>query len=604
MYGYREQILYVNLTDKSTESRKLDEATARAFLGGNGLAAKIIHDMVPKNADPLGPENCLVIAAGPFNGTPVWGTGRGHLAAISPLTGIFADSNFGGDFASKIKASGYDAIAVTGASKEPVYLYINNGHPELRPAPHLAGKETSTAHELIIKETSHDVETALIGPGGENLVPYASIICSGKRISAAGRGGLGAVMGAMGLKGVALRGDGTVSSAAPDELKGLLKELLPGVREQGKGLTSLGTPILVKNINGSGRLGTRNNQKETFDDFEAISGETIAENHRTKHVACRGCPLACGKMVSVSEGEFTGREVKMPEYETLYAIGSMLENSSLQSIFNTNHLCDELGLDTITFGVTVAFLTECVEKGLLSNDDLEIPLAFGDFSRLPEITKKTAVKEGRLGELLAMGSRRLAEEIGQESENFLYQVKGLEIAGHSARGVRTMGLAYATATRGGSHHDARADYRPPDKDPGFDGLPAYIIQSNHATAVGDSLVMCRFLSERASGRIIEDNLLRLINLVTGFDMTLDELDAVGERIYNLERLINTERGITRKDDTLPLRVLNEPIPEGPLKGRNISKDELKALLDDYYRLRGWSSEGIPGEEKLKELGLV
>ncbi len=604
MDSYIGKILYVNLTDKTADTRELDAGTARLFLGGNGLAAKIIHDTVPPSADPLSPENVLVFATGPFNGTAVWGSGRGHLAGISPLTGIFADSNFGGDFAASIRPAGYDAIVIAGKSSEPVYLYINDGKAEIRPASHLSGEQTGKTHSIILSETAPDVQTAVIGPAGEKLVPYASIMCSGKRLSAAGRGGLGAVMGSKNIKGVALRGSKKVTTAFPDELKSLLKELLPSVREQAKGLTDIGTPILVNNINASGRLGTRNNQRETFAGHEAISGQTIAEKHRTKHIACRGCPVACGKMIKINEGEHRDLEVKMPEYETLFAIGSMLENNDLQSIFNANHICDELGIDTISFGVTVAFLTECVEKNLFSNDDLEIPLEFGQFSRLPEITRMAALREGRIGELLAMGSQRLAEEIGGNSKNFLYAVKGLEIAGHSARGVRTMGLAYATATRGGSHHDARANYRPPAEDPGFEGLPSYIIKSNHATALGDSLVMCRFLSERASGREIEEKLLKMINLVTGADYTLEELEKTGERIYNLERLINTQRGVTRNDDTLPWRVLHEPIPDGPLAGRAITEEDLNQMLDEYYRLRGWTVEGIPGKKKLKELDLI
>lgn len=603
MNGYMGKILYVNLSEGTVETKNLSQETARLYLGGNGLAAKIIYDMVPAAAPPLSPENVIAFATGPLNGSPVWGTGRGHLAAISPLTGIFADSNFGGDFASKIRPAGFDAIVITGASKEPVYLFVDDGKPEIRGATRLWKKTTGETHTAIREETATDVETATIGPAGENLIPYASIMCSGRRVSAAGRGGLGAVMGSKNIKALALRGSQGISVARPDELKALLKKLLPSVREQAKGLTDLGTPILVNNINSSGRLGTRNNQKETFDGYEAINGQTIREKYRTKNIACRGCPVACGKMVKVTRGENRGREVKMPEYETLYAIGSMLENSDLQSIFNTNHICDEMGLDTISFGVTLAFLTECVEKGLIKKSDCDIPPVFGNFSQLPEITKKTAMIEGSTGHLLSKGSAALAEEIGGDAKNFLYAVKRLEIAGHSARGVRTMGLGYATATRGGSHHDARAVYAPPDEDPGFEELPSYIIKSNHATAVGDSLVMCRFLSERASGRQIEENLLGMVNMVTDFDYTLEELEKTGERIYNLERLINCQRGISRKDDTLPWRVLHEPIPDGPLAGRAITEKDLQGLLDEYYRLRGWNEDGIPCRDKLKELNL-
>jgi aldehyde:ferredoxin oxidoreductase len=603
MKGYMGKILRVDLTSGDIRRDEFAPDFARRFLGGNGFAAKIIHDTVPETAEPLSPENAVVFATGPFNNTPVWGTGRGHLASISPQTGFFADSNFGGNLATMLKRSGFDAVVITGRAQSPVYLSVNNDSVSLRSAEKIWGKTSSESHELITEHEGSGIETALIGPAGENRVIFASVMCSGNRISAAGRGGIGAVLGYKNLKGLAIRGSGEVVIASRDRLIEKLRSLFPDVKEKAKVLTSIGTPFLVKTINSMGKLGTHNIARETFDRADEISGELIAEKYRVKNVACYGCPIACGKIVSVPGGEFAGRSVKMPEYETLYSIGSMIDNGDIVSIFNGNAMCDEMGIDTISFGVTLAFLAECVERGIVSDEELGTRISFGEFENLSDIVKKTAYREG-IGELLSVGSERLAERLGHGSDKFLYTVKGLEIAGHSPRGVRTMGLSYAISTRGGSHHDARPVYLDPSEEPGFSDQPAYCIKSNHATAIGDSLVMCRFFTERAFGRELENTLAEMIQLVTGWDIDLNEMNTIGERIYNLERLINVRRGLTRLGDTLPYRVMNEPIPDGPVKGRFCPRDELDKMLDEYYRLRGWDERGIPTDEKLKELGLI
>jgi aldehyde:ferredoxin oxidoreductase len=294
--------------------------------------------------------------------------------------------------------------------------------------------------------------------------------------------------------------------------------------------------------------------------------------------------------------------VKMPEYETLYAIGSMLDNRDIDSIINGNHACDLMGIDTISMGVTLSFVAECMEKGIISEKEIGEKVDFADGAAMVELIKKTARKEG-IGAFLALGSARLAEKFDKDAYKYLYAVKGLEIAGHSARGLRGMSLSYSTSTRGGSHHDGRPNYAKEDPDPGFSPQPAYIQKSQYFTAVGDSLVVCRFIAERGLGTPLNEDIAKIVGYVTGWDITLAELERIGERIYNLERLINVNRGMSRKDDTLPYRVMNEPIPEGPAKGRYCSKEDLDALLDTFYSLRGWDRNGIPAKEKLAELGL-
>ncbi len=604
MNGYMGTILKIDLTSGSIEKESLDPGLARMFLGGNGFAAKFIYDLVPHTADPLSEENIVVFATGPFTGSPVWGTGRGHLASLSPQTGMFCDSNFGGDFASMLKSSGFDAVIISGRAEAPVYVSIHDGDARVRDAKDLWGKTTGDTHRMLVEREGRGVESAVIGPAGENRVVFADIMCSGSRVSAAGRGGIGAVLGAKNCKGIVVEGTGKAGIADPELLRSCLKTVQSGVKGKAAALSSMGTPFLVEVINAKGMLGTHNNTRETFDHAGNISGEFIRENYQKKSVACRGCPVACGKLVSVPRGVFSGRDVKMPEYETLYAMGSMLDNGDIVSIFNGNTMCDEMGMDTISFGVTLAFLAECVERGIMREDELKEKISFGGWENLSGIAKQTALREEGVGRLLSLGSERLSELLGRDSYKLLYARQGLEMAGHSARGLRGMGLAYATSTRGGSHHDARPNYSDSDAGTGFDEQAQYCIDSEHNTAIGDSLVICRFIQERAFGVRPADAYIPALRSVTGWHIDLKELEAVGERIYTLERIINVKRGANRSTAMLPYRVMNEPVPDGPCRGRHVPKAQLDGMLDNYYRLRGWDRNGVPLDGTLARLGLA
>jgi len=602
MFGHHGGVVRVNLGVGQVDREQFDREFARKFLGGNGLAAKLICDGVPTDADPLGPENALVITVGPVTDTPVWGSSRGHLAAISPQTGLFADSNFGGKFAVVQKRTGFDAIFINGIADKPAYLLVSDHGVEIKDAQWLWGKDTESTIEALAERHGSDSMALAIGPAGENGVIFANIQGGGKRPGAAGRGGMGAVMGAKNLKAVVVKGTLKTEIADRAGLVDYLRGRIGVLRENGSALHNHGTPILVNIINSKGMLCTHNNAQETFDRAEQISGEVMRDEYWDRHTTCHGCPLACGKNVKAREGPYAGKSVKMPEYETIYAIGSMLDNGDMDSIINGNHLCDLLGLDTISMGVTLSFVAECIEKGIVSEDDLGGAVKFDDGSGMIDLIAKTAAKEG-IGAKLALGSQRLADEFGRDAHKYLYAVKGLEIAGHSARGLRGMSLSYPTSTRGGSHHDGRPKYVMPESDPGFEPQPEYIRKSQYFTAVGDSMVICRFTAERGFGLMLGDEIVKALNFVTGWDISLDELETIGERVYNLERMINVARGVSRKDDTLPHRVMNEPIPEGPAKGRYCRREDLDAMLDEFYRLRGWSADGIPTDEKLAELGL-
>ena len=603
MTGHSGKYLKIDLSRREITEESYDDTFARMYLGGNGFAAKLIFDAVPAEVNPLDPENVIVFSVGPLTDTPVWGTSRGHVAAISPLTGLFADSNFGGDFPIALKRTGFMAILVTGKAKEPVYLSVSDDGVKLGDASSIWGRVTEETNNILQKEMGEGSVSASIGPAGENGVLYANIIFGGKRSGAAGRGGMGTVMGSKNLKAIVVKGNSKTNIAHPNDLKVFLKEKLSELKQNKGGMTRFGTAALPNMINDKGLLCARNNTRETFNNWQDISGDFFVEKYKGKSTACSGCVIACGKTIEVREGEFTGKTVKMPEYETLYAMGSMLDNNDINSIFNGNHLCDLMGLDTITLGTTLAFVAECMEKGAVTEAELGGKILFSDGKSIGDLVKKVVSKEG-IGKLLALGSWRLSERFGKDTYKYLYAVKGMEIAGHSARGIREMSLGYSISTRGGSHHDTRPSYPNTHPDRGFEGIAEYVVKSNYFTAVGDSLIICRFIAEgMLEPPAISNSMAKLVNLVTGWDIDVDGLEQIGERIFNLERLINVTRGVSRKDDILPFRVMNEPIPDGPSEGRYCPKDKLDAMLDKYYALRGWSEDGVPTNAKLTELGL-
>jgi aldehyde:ferredoxin oxidoreductase len=558
---------------------------------------------VPATIDPFDAENAVAIAVGPLTDTPLWGTSRAHMAFISPQTGLFFDSNFGGDFAVVQKRAGFDALFIRGKSSEPVYLFVSEDKTEIRDASHVWGKTTEETIAILQRECGRGSVCLAIGPAGERQICFANIIAGGRRLGTAGRGGPGAVLGSKNVKAIVVQGNRKTPVADSEGLKAFLKEKLPELKVNKGILTQFGTAYLPGFMNAKGMLGTHNNARETFDAWREISAGFFLPKYGNGSTACHGCGLACGKNVVPGKGDFAGKTIKMPEYETIYAMGSMMDNPDINSIFNGGHLCDLMGLDTITMGVTMAFVAECMEKGVVSESELGGRVNFSDGKGMIEPIKLTARQEG-IGRFLSLGSRRLSEIFGGDSLQCLHEVKGLEIAGHSPRGIREMSLGYAVATRGGSHHDTRPFYPGTHPDPGFATRPEYVVKSNHFTSVGDSLVICRFIEEGILGpAAIGESMARAVNLVTDWNIDAAGLERCGERIYNLERLIHCRRGVTRKNDTLPWRVMHEPIPAGPSEGRFCPPESLSGMLDRYYEMRGWDGDGVPTPEKLLELGL-
>jgi aldehyde:ferredoxin oxidoreductase len=606
MYGYHGRILHVNLTNGQTHIETFDETFAQTYLGGNGFAIRLLYERLAPGIDPLAPDNMLVFAVGPATDTPIPGATRCFVGTKSPLTGLFFDSTFGGMFAAMQKRAGFEAITITGRAPQPVYLLVHEDGADIKPATDLWGQYTQETNRTIREREQSEVEVLSIGPAGENLVRFACAVHSWdkSRDGVAGRGGLGAVMGAKHLKAVAVTGNRKTTVAYPDAIKALLNDIREPMKVGTAGLKNYGTTILVNIINKIGALGVRNLQTEFYDKANEISGETFKEAYFEKDTTCFRCPVACGKDFHVHEGEYAGTRWKMPEYETIFALGSMLDNSHKGSIVKANEFCDQFGMDTISLGVTLAFAFECYEKGLLTQDRAGRALAFGDYHTVLELIEATAYRRG-LGDLLAEGSVRLAAQLGPEASKYLYAVKGLEMPAHSARVLKGMSIGYATATRGGSHHDTRPtlQYATDHDNTTPEGKPEFAVKNQHFTAVGDALTQCRFVSERGFGGMLNDNYPRLINSVTGWNLSLEDVERIGERIWNLERAFNVREGVRRSQDVLPYRVMYEPVPEGMHKGMHCPPDELNAMLDAYYALRGWTPEGIPTLEKLQALGL-
>ena len=605
MNGYGGRILYVDVGSGATRVEPVTESQARALLGGNGFAVRLLLDHVPAGVDPFDPANVVVFAVGPVTDTSVPGNSRACVAAKSPLTGLFFDSTFGGRFPATMKRTGWDAIVITGEAREPVYVRVTEEGATLRPARDLMGKTTRDTVHAIQEAEGPASDVMAIGPAGERRVRFACLATYWKnREGVAGRGGIGAVLGAKNVKAVSVAGGRKTELADPAALKALIEERREPMTTGTKALSTYGTPFLVKPINTLGALGAYNLRQETYADALAISGEEMHARYHDRDTTCLKCPVACGKQYEIRDGELQGLKAKMPEYETIFAFGSMLGNAHAGSLTRANDLCDLLGLDTISMGVTLAFLAEALERGWVSAAEVGVPFGWGSWEGMLRLIEQTAAREG-FGDRLAEGSWRLAESLHPEATRSVYAVKRLELPAHSARALKGLSIGYATATRGGSHHDTRPT---PQYAPTFDkrspeGKPEFAVRSQHFTAVGDSLVICRFTSERGYGLYVEEPYARMVRAITGWAITVEELEAIGERVINLERAFNVREGVRRAADVLPWRVMHEPIPEGPSAGMFCPPEELGAMLDRYYALRGWDAEGVPTRERLAALGL-
>ena len=594
--GYCGKILRVNLTTGEIKKEELDLGIAKKFIGGRGLGSYILFKEIDPAVDPLSPENKIIFATGPLTGSSA-PTSRYMVITKSPLTGAIACSNSGGFWGAELKFAGYDLIIVEGKAQNPSYIYIKDDTVEIKDAKACWGKLVSETTELLQNEVGDPKARVLtIGPAGEKLSPIAAIM--NEKYRAAGRSGVGAVMGSKNLKAIVVRGSGKVKSADSEKTKKLLSNLIKKIKENGvtgQGLPKYGTAVLVNIINEHGIFPTNNFQKAYFPLADAISGETLAEKYFVKKDPCYHCPIACGRYCKVDDEEGGG-----PEYETVWAFGADCGVSDLSAIIKANNLCNEYGLDTISAGATIACAMELYEKGHIKKEELDGPeLKFGSAEAIIEWTRKMGAGEG-FGAKLALGSYRLAESYGVSELSM--SVKKQELPAYDPRGVQGHGLQYATSNRGGCHVRgyliSPEVLGVPEKLDRFslEGKAKWAKLFQDLTAVIDSLGLCLF----TSFALDLNDYCELYNCIVGETFTPEDMLIAGERIWNLERLFNLQAGISPEEDTLPKRLLEEPIPEGPSKGH---VHRLKELLPEYYRVRGWDEKGIPTPEKLKALGL-
>ncbi len=597
MYGYFGKRLRVNLKDRTVTVEAWDLKEGEKFIGGRGLGTKILMEEVNPQADALSPENKLIFVTGPLTGTPTPTGGRYMVVTKSPLTGTVACSNSGGYWGAELKTAGYDAIILEDKADAPVYISIEDEKVEIRDASHLWGKAVTEATKALEAENGEKAKVCLIGPAGEKLSRMAAVMNDYSR--AAGRSGVGAVMGSKNLKAIVVKGSKKVALHDEANLKALVSADNKKLRENGvtgQGLPTYGTAVLVNIINENGILPTNNFQKAYFDKAEEISGETLAEKYLVKKDPCYRCPIACGRYCKVDDIEGGG-----PEYETVWAFGSDCGVSDLGAVIKANYWCNELGLDTISVGATIAAAMELYEKGHIKEAELEgLSLEFGNAEAVIEWTKKIGWRQG-LGDKMADGSYRLAEMYGVPELSMT--VKKQELPAYDPRGVQGHGLQYATSNRGGCHVRgymiSPEILASPEKLDRFalEGKALWVKIFQDLTAVIDSMGLCLFTSfALGAGDYAE-----LYNAVTGGKYTAETILEAGDRIWNLERMFNLQAGIKPEEDTLPKRLLEEEIAEGPSKGWVHKLDE---LLPAYYELRGWTKEGVPSEEKLQALGLA
>lgn len=606
--GYMGKILNVNLSEGSIKETKTDMEIAKKYLGGKGYALRLLYDYLTeyerlgisaRDIDPFGEENVLIFATGPATGIAGFPeSGRYHVMALrSPLTGSIASANSGGKFGPFMKFSGYDAIVIEGKSDEPVYLDVSENGAEIKSAKKLWGLNVFDTTKALANGGS----VACIGPAGENLVYFAAIMNDEHR--AAGRTGVGAVVGSKKLKAIVVSGKKKPEPVKAEEFKNASKEALEKLKANpitSTGLPKYGTAVLVNVINNAGGLPFKNWQKAYNERADEISGERLAKEFLRKRIACWSCSIGCGRATEVKEGFFKILNTEGPEYESIWALGNDTAVMQLEAVIKANHLCDELGLDTISMGSTIACAMELYEKGYVKPEDLQgMDLSFGNASALVDAVWRTAYKAG-FGKYLALGSRRLAELFG--APELSMSVKGLEMPAYDPRAIKGIGLNYATANRGGCHVTGytiapEITGFPEKIDPlKYEGKAEWVKTFQDFTSVVNSTVNCLFTTFALGA----EDYAKLLSAVTGWDLNAQSLLRIGERIYNLERLIMSKYGFDAKDDTLPKRLFTEPLQDGAAKGQVVDPSAFEKMKEEYYRLRGWLN-GVPTKEKLKEL---
>ncbi len=619
--GYSGKILRINLTDLKVTVDATSKDLARRFIGGTGYAGYVLYQEIPQGIDPLGPDNKLLFCTGPVTGTPWPTAGRMAVVSKSPLTGIWAESHVGGHLGPEMKVAGYDFLIIEGQAENPTIVSIVDQDIQLLSGNAYWGQKTLKASKSIRKDLNQPHgHVAVIGPAGENQVRYSAIMVDGAR--AAGRAGLGAVMGSKKLKAILVRGTGSVGVADPNQFRVFWIEGHERVQTNPQALEmrKYGTAILVATKQSIGELPTYNHREGVFDEWEQISAETFHDNYYYTTRACGTCRLACKKAFKVKKGPKKGLITEGPEYEGIMAMGSNVGINDVPTILEAQHLCNEYGLDVISAGATAAFLMELAEHGLLSKEEMqELEVQWGNTDALIALMHAIAHRKG-LGDIAAEGTHRIAQQKGEAAEPYDMTVKGMEISGQDGRAHRSMALGHAVAARGADHlrnlvtmdqlayKDVAAERFGKDKlpeicDPYVETHKALAtVVTEKVYTIRDSLIVCWYTCSWPPIFWVED-FATLLTVVTGesaFD-SIDELMHIGARLVTIKRCFNVREGITRKDDRLPRRFTHEPFSKGPSKGQTVN---LEPMLNEYYQLYGWDVEtGIPTYKTLQRLGL-
>ncbi len=603
MYGYNGKVLVVDLTTRTTAWQPLDEDALRRFIGGTGLGAYLLYMHCPPGVDALSPENPLIFAASPLVGSRLTTSSKFAVLAKSPLTGFIGDSLSSSFVATELKKTGCDALIIKGRSDSPTLLAIDDGEVEFLDAADLAGLTTSQTERAVKRRLGHRSKVACIGPAGENLVRFASISNDGGR--QAGRTGPGAVMGSKNLKAIALRGTKAMPAFEPGRLNEIGLDLAR--RSLGPATEKYRTLGTVANVSVFDRLGvlpTRNFRESTFELADRVSGEALHAGHHVKNAHCANCTIGCEQIVQTND-DGPAERGRM-EYESGFALGPLVGIGDPNAMIRSARICDELGMDTISAGATIAWAMECGERGLISREDAGgLDLRFGNADALTEALGLAARREG-IGGLLADGSRMAARQVGGGSADWAMHVKGLEMPGYEPRSLKTMALGLAVSTRGACHN--RSSAYEADFSAAVDRLEAsrergrITMDGEDFGATLDSLIWCKFL-RKAFDDLYEES-AEIYELVTGWPMTAGGLRLAGERINNLKKAFNIREGWDRADDTLPARVLEEPLPTGAAKGVGLTRDDLDMMVEAYYEARGWTRDGLIPAGKLEELGLA
>jgi len=617
MFGVGGEILWVDMTKGKIKKVPIDEDLVSKYLLGAGYLSKILYDMIPAGTDPLGEKNIIGIATGLLTGSMFPQASRHVVAALSPLTDVWGESHAAGFFGAELKFAGYDAIMFTGASSDPLYLNIEDSKVELLDASHLWGKDVFETDDILRKDHDRAFRTLSIGQAGENLVRFSAIMNDRDRASA--RSGLGAVMGSKKIKAVSVRGTGKLDVADP---KNYLKQMDIFYERMmanpfTPGRVKFGTTSLVEMMQHIGRLPSYNMKQGVFDGYEKISGDAINEKYLVKARADYSCLQRCGRYTAVRKGPYAF-EGGAPEFETQSSMGSRCGNDNLESVLFGHHIANQYGMDTISLGGTISWAMEAWDEGLITAEDTGgIDLSWGNAETIIKLTKMIALREG-FGDILADGSAAAAARIGRGTEKFVMTVKKQEIAGQEPRAQKSMGLAAVTAARGADHlyafpvlDEAGFDeeikerfgeqYLPEMADrlsPKYKGI--MVKECEDFMVMVESVGLCKY-GTQIPPEFYYDDIALTLKIHNGLNFTGAQLQEIGERIVNLNRLFNARFGVTRKDDCLPDRLTKEKAPLGPSAGEVV---ELDQMLTEYYDVRGWDQEtGLPLKETLQRLGL-